>query len=194
MKTHSSSLHRRGFTLIELLVVIAIIAILSALSMGGYTYIARKQADSQATIQISLLEKAIEEYKLDNGSYPPTDDSSQGYDPGPKSIKVYDVNGDPSSLLGILYQYGADNKTTIYLSTLDPVNNRQGWTTTATGNDILDPWGIPYRYRTALGKPVKNPDGSVTVPTNSSTKNPDFDIWSSGKDTVSGTPDDIDNY
>lgn len=194
MKTHRFPTHRRGFTLIELLVVIAIIVILAGLSMGGYSYVTRKQAESQAAVQISLLEKALEEYKLDNGAYPPTDDSLEGYDPGPTSIKVYDINGDPSTLLGILYKYGVTNNTTIYLSDLDPINNRQGWTSTTTGNDILDPWGIPYRYRTALGKPVENSDGSVTAPTNSSTKNPDFDIWSSGKDTVSGTPDDIDNY
>jgi len=67
MKNSSSSSPQRGFTLIELLIVIMIIVILSAISMGGYGYVTRKQADSKATIQIGLLSKALEEYKLDNG-------------------------------------------------------------------------------------------------------------------------------
>jgi len=168
MKTHPSSLFRRGFTLIELLVVITIIMILAGLSMGGYGYIGRKQAESQAAIQISLLSKALEEYKLDNGEYPPT--------------------GGTNSLFKELYWNAVkttpDPGAKIYLAELDPKSKSQGW---INGLDaaatIRDPWGNEYIYRRG---------------DNSAAKNPDFDLLSKGKDGLTGTAassaDDIDNY
>jgi general secretion pathway protein G len=160
MKTQPSSPNRRGFTLIELLVVITIIVILAGLSMGGYGYILRKQADSQAAIQISLLSKALEEYKLDNGQYPPT--------------------GTTNSLYTLLYWNGANANPPgkIYLAELDPNSKGQGWIEgTGAAVKIVDPWGKEYRYNTG-----------------STSKNPDFDLASAGKDGTFGTADDIDNY
>ncbi len=141
MKTHPSSLLRRGFTLIELLVVITIIMILAGLSMGGYGYVTRKQADSQAAIQISLLSKALEEYKLDNGAYPPT--------------------GTTNSLYTLLYWSGANTSPPgkIYLADLDPNSKGQGWIDgTGAAATIRDPWGIEYIYRRGDDSAAKNPD------------------------------------
>jgi len=141
MKTHPSSLHRRGFTLIELLVVITIIVILAGLSMGGYGYILRKQADSQAAIQISLLSKALEEYKLDNGEYPPT--------------------GTTNSLYTLLYWNGANANPPgkIYLADLDPNSKGQGWIEgTGANATIRDPWDNEYIYRRGDNDDAKNPD------------------------------------
>jgi type II secretion system protein G len=164
MKSHPSR-RRRGFTLIELLVVITIIVILAGLSMGGFSYIARKQAEEQTRIQISLLEKALEEYKLDNGEYP-------------------DSAGGNLALFNALYGDGAATPPTgkIYLAELDPRNNRQGWIepTTAGGfSRLIDPFGNNYIY---------------TRGDKQTAKNPDFDLASPGKDGRLGTPDDIDNY
>ena len=141
MKTRSPSPRSRGFTLIELLVVITIIVILAALSVGGYGYIARKQADSQATIQISLLSKAIEEYKLDNGVYPPT--------------------GNTNSLYILLYWTGANASPPgkIYLPDLDPNSKGHGWIDgTGDAAKILDPWGNEYIYKRGDNSTAKNPD------------------------------------
>lgn len=165
MKTYPKTGNPRGFTLIELLVVITIIAILAGLSMGGYSYVMRKQADSQADIQISLLEKALEEYKLDNGEYPATGAGQKA-----------------STLFEPLYRKGRDNPNQfkIYLAELDPINNNQGWTEGAGTNvKIIDPYGKEYIYRRG---------------DHASAKNPDFDLASPGKDGLIGTPDDIDNY
>jgi len=191
---HPSNIRPRGFTLIEMLVTITIIVILAGLSLGGFKYVSAKQANSQAKIQVELLSKALEEYKLENGDYPPTDDTAKGYDAGPpeKSIDVYvpGAGGVKSTLFKELYQYGVDNKTTIYVSELDPENNKQGWTSSLTGTNINDPWGEPYRYRTAYGPPP--PSGPVLK--NISTQNPDFDLWSAGADGKDFTPDDIGNF
>jgi general secretion pathway protein G len=140
MKTRFPT-HRRGFTLIELLVVITIIAILAGLSMGGYGYITRKQADSQANVQISLLSKALEEYKLENGTYPPT--------------------GSTNSLYTLLYWNGANATPPgkIYLADLDPNSKKHGWIDgTGAAARIIDPWGNEYIYRRGDNSSAKNPD------------------------------------
>lgn len=174
MKTHPSSRLRPGFTLIELLVVITIIVILAGLSMGGYSFITRKQADSQAAIQINLLSNALEAYKLDNGAYPPT--------------------GTTNSLYSFLYWNAAktppDPGAKIYLADLDPNSKNQGWIDgTGAAARILDPWGNEYIYRRGV-------DASGNV--DPSARNPDFDLLSRGKDGLTGTTalsaDDIDNY
>ncbi|HEX7262385.1 MAG TPA: type II secretion system protein [Luteolibacter sp.] len=64
------SIQRHGkaaFTLIELMAVIAIMVILAALVMGGLGYVQDKRASSQAKVQMGLISKALEEYKLDRG-------------------------------------------------------------------------------------------------------------------------------
>lgn len=139
MKIISSSSHQRGFTLIELLIVIMIIVILSAISMGGYGYVTRKQADSKATIQIGLLSKALEEYKLDNGEYPPS--------------------GNTNSIFRLLYWNGTSPNGKIYLSDLDPNSKKQGWIDgTGPASKIVDPWAKEYVYRRGDNPASKNPD------------------------------------
>lgn len=141
MKTHPSSLLRRGFTLIELLVVIAIITILAGLSAGGYAFVTRRQADSQAAVQISLLSKALEEYKLENGAYPPT--------------------GSTNSLFTVLYWTGASASPPgkIYLADLDPNSKGQGWIDgTGSTAKIVDPWAVEYIYKRGDDPSARNPD------------------------------------
>lgn len=139
MKIHLPYKKCTGFTLIEMLVTITIIVILAGLSLGGFKYVTAKQANSQAQIQIKLLEKAIEEYKLDNGVYPPD-------------------TGGINALYKALYYDGYENpdEFKIYLADLDPDNNKQGWTQGTGANvTIVDPWGTEYIYR---NPPTINPD------------------------------------
>jgi general secretion pathway protein G len=173
MKIHPTPTRPRGFTLIELLVVITIIGILAAISMSGFSFITRKKAEEQARVQISLLEKALEEYKLDNGEYPGTNTTETA-----------------TALFDPLYQTGANLTPPgkIYLAELDPNNKRQGWIrNTAGAINIVDPWGNEYIYRR----------GDHT-----NAKNPDFDLASMGNDGITNNSDpnapenqdDIANY
>lgn len=142
MKIHPSSRSRWGFTLVELLVVITIIVILAGLTMGGYSFIIRKQADEKTRIQIALLEKALEDYKLDNSVYPPSTTGTR---------ELYEA----------LYKNGIGPSPTgkIHLAELDPNNDKYGWIQNTSGViRIIDPFGAEYIYRRGDDPDAKNPD------------------------------------
>jgi general secretion pathway protein G len=175
-----------AFTLIELMAVITIIVILAAIVVGGMGFVSDRQAKEKARVQIALLSKAIEEYKLEMGAYPGT---SNLYGGGTATA----AGGDHSQVLyNALFKEGFDytnpstppanwtKATKIFLPELDPRTTKQGWVATATGNTppgslkITDPWGKNYLYRVGANA-----------------QNPDFDLWSSGKDmkTKTGSAD-----
>lgn len=72
MKLNSARPHR-GFTLIELLVVIVIIGLLVGYVAPRYFAQVGKSEVKAAQAQISGLEKALDEYRLDVGHYPTTE-------------------------------------------------------------------------------------------------------------------------
>jgi general secretion pathway protein G len=172
MKQLSKPKHH-GFTLAELLVVITIIVILAGIVIGSMQYAKTKQKNSQAKIQINLLESAIERYHADNGDYP--GDENAG---GPSG------ENQTNTLFRALYYDGfqANDKELIYLSDLDPDNDVQKWLNgTGSSVTIVDPWGEEYLYRRGSGA-----------------NNPDFDLWSTGPDGPEGSQgndkDDISNF
>jgi general secretion pathway protein G len=175
--------HTTGFTLIELMAVITIILILFGLVIGGMSFVQERQAKERAKIQLALLTKALEEYKLDFGTYPPTPDKAKGDGNSAILFKALYWDSDNDGI-GV----GQDDDQKIYLPQLDPTSGKQGWTTGNPGANttIVDPWNIPYRYRTAV---------NATGGANANTQNPDFDLWSSGKDadTLPSTPSDKKN-
>lgn len=157
---------RNGFTLIEMMVTMVIIIVLAGLVLGSMGFVQDRQNRELAKTQIALLSNAIEDYKLDNGAYPGMQDDTPA--DGLVTQDLYQA----------LFLDGLQNQSTIYLKQLDPRGNKQGWVTWNGGdsdNDsavlsagnlvITDPWGNPYRYRKGANA-----------------QNPDFDLWSSGKD------------
>ena len=191
---HSSPRHgRAAFSLIELMTVIAIIVILAALIIGGLGYASERQAKEKCRVQMALLTKGIEAYKLDMGKYP---DSKLITSSSSKSLYVqlfyqgWDYGNNPSRT----DTPAAPMAMKIYLPELDPTTSKQGWVTPLTTANavppatttILDPWGKEYGYR---------------VSTDPDAQNPDFDLWSCGKDGVTSTTlsdkkclDDIKNF
>jgi len=173
-----------AFTLIELLAVITIILLLAGLVVGGLGFAQDKQNRDKAKVQIALLEKAIEDYKFDNGKYPgdansPIDGNIseqlyevlfyEGYDYNLKSSGGSPPDPWEKTINGVT----VSKSKKIYLADLDPRSTKQGWVEAAPDTSaapkenlkITDPWGNTYRYR---------------IGTNA--QNPDFDLWSIGKD------------
>ncbi|MDB6079967.1 MAG: bacterial ral secretion pathway protein g signature [Akkermansiaceae bacterium] len=168
----------------ELLVVVALIVILAGLTIGGMSLVNQNVARKKAGVQVKLLESAIQDYYSDNRKYPVNEDAN-----GQNGSEV---------LYKALYQDGVDAKTAgttgakIYLAELDPNLNKEGkggqqWIRSSSGGSnvtIVDPWGNAYLYRTGANA-----------------QNPDFDLWSAGKDgKTNSSPkhkdslDDIKNF
>lgn len=61
---------KSGFTIVELLIVIVVIAILAAISIVAYNGIQTRARDTQRANDISVLVKALEIYRVNNGQYP----------------------------------------------------------------------------------------------------------------------------
>ncbi|HEV7801476.1 MAG TPA: type II secretion system major pseudopilin GspG [Burkholderiales bacterium] len=72
-RSASGSLHNRGFTLLELLVVMVIIGLLAGYVAPKYFSQIGKSEVKVAKAQLDGLEKALDQYRLDTGRYPTTE-------------------------------------------------------------------------------------------------------------------------
>ena len=112
-----------AFTLLEILTVIAIIAVLASLTFGGMSYYDQKMKYSRTEVLIASIERALEDYKSDNGSYP---------------------SGNIGDLFNALYGDG----TNVYLATLNPeLKGKQRNVSESEPYLIVDAWGKVLRYR-----------------------------------------------
>lgn len=181
---HSRS---RGFTMVEILVAISIITILSTIAVFAYQRVNDQVNEKRATTQIKMIESSLDELSLDLGKF----DSNELSLYGLSSADVADgyPSGDgsdtsTSSVFKLLGGYDSNSEiidgVQSYANYLDPNGSNTSLLGNSGGTPILqDPYGNPYRYR----------DGS-----DPQAQNPDFDLWSLGKDEIEGTPDDIKNW
>jgi general secretion pathway protein G len=77
--------HNAGFTLLELLVVIAIIGLLAGYVAPRYFSQIGKSETGLAKAQIDALEKALDQYRLDTGHYPATEQGLAALNAQPSS-------------------------------------------------------------------------------------------------------------
>ena len=80
---------RRGFTLLELLVVIVIIGMLAGLVAPRYFDQVSKSNAKIAKAQIDSLEKALDTYRLDVGSYPTTEQGLEALNTRPPNLEKW---------------------------------------------------------------------------------------------------------
>jgi general secretion pathway protein G len=71
---------RQGFTLLELLVVMVIIGLLAGLVAPRYFAQVGKSQVKIARSQIDALEKALDQYRIDMGRYPTTEERKRRLD------------------------------------------------------------------------------------------------------------------
>lgn len=128
IKGKKSISNRYGFTLIELLVVMVIIGLLAALVAPRLFPKLGKGKQAAAKAQIELLGQALDQYKLDVGSYPSTTEGLNALMTNPGQEKwegpylkknvPLDPWGNPYNYQGPgthgeydLYSLGRDNKS-----------------------------------------------------------------------------------
>jgi len=70
---YNYSMKQKGFTLIELLVVIIILGILTAIVVPRITGRVDEAKIEATRVQLKAIKDALEQYKLDNGFYPTTE-------------------------------------------------------------------------------------------------------------------------
>lgn len=99
----------RGFTLIELLVVIIILAILAAVVIPRVISRTDDARIAKATSDVSAIDNALDQYRIDVGAYPSAEEGLQGLvtngSNSPKWNGPYLKNGLPSDPWGNPYIY-----------------------------------------------------------------------------------------
>jgi prepilin-type N-terminal cleavage/methylation domain-containing protein len=109
-----------AFTLMEIILVTAIIAVLASLTFGGMSYYGEKMKYSRTQVLIASIERALEDYKSDNGAYPS----------GANTAAVFTA----------LYGDGSN----VYLSTLNP--DFLGKQKNVEAGRIIDAWENELGY------------------------------------------------
>jgi prepilin-type N-terminal cleavage/methylation domain-containing protein len=76
---------KNGFSLVELMVVISIIAVLTAIIYASFDGARKQSRDKSRMASLKELQLAVELYKAQNGTYPPScgGSDSRFYGPGP---------------------------------------------------------------------------------------------------------------
>lgn len=81
--------HALGFTLLELLVVIVIIGLLAGIVAPRYFDQVSKSNSNIARAQIDLLEKALDQYRLDVGSFPTSEQGLAALNSRPQNMEKW---------------------------------------------------------------------------------------------------------
>lgn len=192
MKTPKLNSARAAFTLIELLIVVTIVALLFALTVGGFSYAQRSAARSKTAATIKAVQSALERYNTEFGEYP--EPRNKG-DTISLRDKTYTVAG-----AAMLYQAMSGDGTDAILiespsassgssqsdGNVDPNEAKnimltdmpkEVWRLQEGRYFMIDGFGNPLQYIRAA---PQNLTGTAAV--SPTTINTTYDIWSYGED------------
>ena len=132
---------RSAFTLIELLLVLVILAVLAAVVVPKFTGRSEQARKAAAKTDISMLETALENFEVDSGRYPTTEEGLGVLIQPPAQVKAWHgpyikQNYLPKDPWGNPYVYrfpGQNNVSSYDLASLGP-DGSEG------GGDDVDNW------------------------------------------------------
>jgi prepilin-type N-terminal cleavage/methylation domain-containing protein len=154
-----------AFSLMELLVVISIIAVLAGLLVATAGFINEKAGTSRAEGEISALNLALENYKLEYGTYPEGDGKDN-------STKVL--------IEKLAIEPIRDNRKPFFEFPTKMLDGYSNGDSTLTALDqakyLVDPFGNPYHYEFQEDAPNSERSGKGN-----------FNLWSQGKKGDSNT-------
>lgn len=190
-----------GFTLLELLVVITIIALLFALTIGGFTYAQRSAARSRTTVGMKAMTSALERYRNEFGEFPAPQNPGDTISVGDK---VYEVGG-ATMLYQALSGDGYDNILIASAPEGDPKSNgsleetesknvmltdmpKELWINRNDRYFMADGFGKPYQYV----KAAQATSSTGGTPPQAVTINSTYDLWSYSEDEENTSARSID--
>lgn len=177
-----------GFTLIELLIVIAIIALLAALTVGGFSYAQVASSRNRTIAAHAAIKSGLEKYKDQFGEYPEAtskqgDFTGKSYEIGGALMLYQAISGNGSDMIKGIKEAAAskdpatmstDDLKAIAANAMNSALPKQLIMKTNDGYMLVDGFGHPFQY-------TKGDAAGVTTPTS---VNPTFDLWSFGNSDV----------
>lgn len=118
----------KAFTLIELLIVIAILSILASLVFPRLKDRKEEAKRMKAIIQIQLFMQALEKYRLDNGTYPSTQEGLEALLKKQNYLENKNIPQDPWNKKYLYLSPGNDHRLyEIICYGRDQENGGTGW-------------------------------------------------------------------
>jgi prepilin-type N-terminal cleavage/methylation domain-containing protein len=202
MKLTSFRFNSRAFTLVEMLIVITIIAILAALTMGGYTYAMRSSKRRVTTGTFEAIKLALDRYNTEFGEYPETAGSGTtaqfppglNYDISGAACLYQALTGDGfDQIKGVANSSGSSSAAAASDGKIEgaaelknsmlPDAPQTIWTKKNANYIIIDGFGHPFQYVKASVTTATGAGGGSTPTTINST----YDLWSYSEDELNTT-------
>lgn len=199
MKSHFPKHHRSGFTIVELLVVIAIIALLFAMTIGGFSFAQKSAARSRTTVTLRAITGGLDRYHKEFGEYPapqnPEDTTTYGtknYQVGGATMLYQAMRGDGYDNI-VIAQTPSNAGQASSDGNLDEGESKNImltdmpesiWTEMNGRFFMVDGFGRPFQYVKAVG--ATSGRDPVTI-------NTSYDLWSYGEDEENTTARSIDS-
>ena len=80
---------KKGFTIVELLIVIVIIGILAAVTIVAYNGVTQRANEASLASDLNGASMLLATYRIDNGTYPTSNDCTVGLSPAPPRICLH---------------------------------------------------------------------------------------------------------